>query len=244
MISTSVPGLTLVPVDALLGPVSRPEEPSTPAMVLHRPDGLSFVGAGSLAGLEGDARRRMKYQAGSHDAAGFLPPPSGARARVVYARGTGRVRGSGLDVRKSLHKVLVVVLSTSAFFNLTQLFLPADAAGVDMAGLKNLRFEYAGVSDPALRRRAWDLSSVGSVGVLLKFGTNGSRDDQGRHQCVAVEASWTPELGVSCACSEVENCLKDGAVCSMREPMVDALKAVQAALGVTMQQLFSILSAS
>jgi len=44
---------------------------------------------------------------------------------------------------------------------------------------------------------------VGNVGVLLKFGTNGSRDDKERHQCVAVEATWTPELGDSCARSEV-----------------------------------------
>jgi len=243
--SCSVPGLALAAADALIGPSRGLEEPSDPAQVLHHPGGLlSFVGAGSLAHLRSHSSRRSEDQAPDGRAAGFLPPPSGTPDRVVYARGTGRVKGSGLDVRESLHAVLVVVLATSAYFNLTRLFLPEDAAGVDLAGLRDLRYKFARVSDPALRRRAWDLSPVGSVGALLKFGTNGSRDDQGRHQCVAIEATWTAESGVTSACSEAENCLKEGAVCSMQEPMTNALDSVRASLGVTMEQLFSILSAS
>ena len=243
--STSVPGLALAPADDLLSPWRGPEEPSHPAQVLHHHHGLlSFVGVGSFLQLHADAQRRLLDGEDRGGAVGFLPAPSGAPDRVVYARGTGRVKGSGLDVRKSLHAVLVVVLSTSAYFNLTRLVLPEDAAGVDLAGLKMLRFNFARVSDPALRRRAWDLSPVGSIGALLKFGSSGSRDDQGRHQCVAVEATWTAESGIVCSCSEAENCLKDGAVCSMQEAMTNTLDSVRAALGVTTEQLFMILSAS
>lgn len=173
-----------------------------------------------------------------------LGGPSGLAKRPSgYPRsGPGRTPGSALDVRESVYNVVVVLLSTSAFLNLTELIDPEDASYVDIEGLQNLRHSLSKVTDQALSTKAWDLSRSGSVGVLLKFGSSGSRDDEGRHLAVAVEATLTSN-GVRCACSTAESCLGDTA-CSLQQPMERALDAVRAALGVTMDDLFEILSAS
>lgn len=169
-----------------------------------------------------------------------LGGPSGLAKRPSgYPRsGPERTPGSALDVRESVYNVVVVLLSTSAFFNLTELIDPEDASYVDIEGLQNLRHSLSKVTDQALSTKAWDLSRSGSVGVLLKFGSSGSRDDEGRHFAVAVEATLASN-GVRCACSTAESCLGDTA-CSLQQPMERALDAVRAALGVTMDDFFEI----
>lgn len=168
---------------------------------------------------------------------GFVKRPGG-----YPRRGPGRTPGSALVVRESVYNVLVVLLATSAFLNLTELFEPEEASYVDLEGLCSLRHSLAKVTDRALSTKAWDLSRSGSIGVLLKYGSSGSRDDEGRHLAVAVEATLA-DKGVVCACSAAEACLRDAA-CSLQEPMERALDAVRAALGVTMADVFEILSAS
>ena len=157
-------------------------------------------------------------------------------------RGPGRKKGSGLDLRESLLKVLLVLLSTSAYMNLMELFAPDELVHVNLKGLRDLRYKLSKITDKALRTRAWDLSRSGAVGVLIKYGTGGSRDDRGRHLAVAVEVSLTKD-GVVCVCSEAEKCLGEGG-CSMQEPMYKALDEVRLAAGVTMADLFVILGAS
>lgn len=157
-------------------------------------------------------------------------------------RGPGRTPGSALQVRDSVYKVIVVLLGTSAYLNLTELFDPEDAAQVNIEGLCSLRHTFSKVTDQALSTKAWDLSRSGSVGVLLKYGSGGSRDDKGRHLAVAVQATLTNK-GVVCTCSEAESCLGEN-VCYLQQPMEQALDAIRDALGVTMPDLFEILSAS
>jgi len=157
-------------------------------------------------------------------------------------RGPGRKKESGLDVRESLHQVLLVLLSTSAYLNLSELFDPSELINVNLEELRNLRHKLSTVTYKALRTRAWDLSRSGAVGVLVKYGTGGSRDDQGRHLAVAVVASLKNNR-VVCTCSEAETCLATGG-CSMQEPMELALDEVRSALGVTIADLFVILGAS
>jgi len=169
--------------------------------------------------------------------ASFIERPGG-----YPRRGPGRKKGSGLDLRESLLQVLLVLLSTSAYMNLMELFAPDELAHVNLTGLRNLRYKLFKITDKALRTRAWDLSRSGAVGVLIKYGTGGSRDDRGRHLAVAVEVSLTKD-GVVCVCSEAEKCLGDGS-CSMQEPMQKALDEVRLAAGVTMADLFVILGAS
>lgn len=166
----------------------------------------------------------------------------GKQSKGYPRAGPGRHKGNSLQVRESLHSVLVVLLSNSAYLNLTELFDPEDAALLDLNGVRELRHSMSKVTDRALRTKAWDLSRSGSVGVLLKFGAGGSRDSEGRHQAVAVEAKLTSE-GVVCTCSAPESCLGVGMTCSLEQPMVQALDAVRAALDVTMADLFEILSA-
>lgn len=174
--------------------------------------------------------------------------PIGGPSRLVkrpggFPRpGPGRTPGSALNVRESAFNVIVVLLSTSAFLNITELFEPEDASHVDLEGLCNLRHSLSKVTDQVLSAKAWDLSRCGSVGVLLKYGSSGSRDDEGRHLAVAVEATLTSK-GILCACSAAESCLHaDG--CFLQAPVERALEAVRAALGVTMADVFEILSAS
>jgi len=154
--------------------------------------------------------------------------------------GRGRLKGSGLDVRESLYKVLVVVLCTAAYVNLRDLFAPKNMDSLDVAGLEKLRNQHSDMSNAALGTRAWSLGPSGSVGALLKFGTGGSRDDAGRHMCVGVQAELKA-TGIVCTCSESDNCLEAG--CTLQVPTALALDSVCAALGVTMAQLSSVLSA-
>lgn len=135
-----------------------------------------------------------------------------------------------------------MLLSTSAFLNLTELFEPEEASHVDLEGLRNLRHSLYKVTDQALSATAWDLSRSGSVGFLLKYGSGGSRDDEGRHLAVAVEATWTSK-DILCACSPAEACLH-AAGCSLQAIVKRPLEAVRAALGVTMADVFEILSAT
>lgn len=185
-----------------------------------------------LAGLESAADRLTLKPC--HD---FVTRPGG-----FPRRGPGRTPGSALQVRDSVYKVIVVLLATSAYLNLTELFEPEDAAQVNIEGLCNLRHTLSKVTDQALRTKAWDLSRSGSVGVLLKYGSGGSRDDKGRHLAVAVQATLT-DKGVVCTCSEAESCLGENS-CYLQDPMELALDAVRDALGVTMPDVFEILSAS
>lgn len=156
--------------------------------------------------------------------------------------GRGRVLGSGLDVRESLDNVLVVLLATSAYLNLTELFEPEEAAQLDLNGLRNLRYSLAKVTYKALGNKAWDLSRSGAIGVLVKYGARGSQDDEGRDLAVAVEATLMSEVVVF-MCSASESCVSKKA-CTMQQPMEAALDKVRAALGVTMADLFEILGAS
>jgi len=176
------------------------------------------------------------------------PHPAAAQRPAIpetgwFFAGPGRTKGSGLDMRESLHKVLVVMLATAAWVNLQHLFHPDELDNVNMEGLKKLRFEYRKVTDKALATRAWDLARSGSVGLMIKFASGGSRDGQGRHLTVAVEA-YLRDDAVVCACSEAEACLRQAGGCSLLAPMTRALDAVRRALGVTMSDVFCILSPS
>lgn len=170
------------------------------------------------------------------------PPVALVRAGGFPRPGPGRTPGSALHVRDSVYKVIVVLLATSAYLNLTELFDPEDADQVDIQGLCKLRHSLSKVTDQALSTKAWDLSRSGSVGVVLKFGSGGSRDDKGRHLAVAVQATLTKNA-VVCTCSEAESCLLEKG-CFLQEPMELALEALRGALGVTMADVFEILSVS
>jgi len=108
-------------------------------------------------------------------------------------RGPGRKKGPGLDVRNSLLQVLVVLLSTSAYLNRTELIDATELRDVSVQALCDMRQKLRRFTDKALSTRAWELSRSGPVGVMVKYGTCGSREDRGRHLAVAVEASFTGE---------------------------------------------------
>jgi len=197
-----------------------------------RPDGtLRFVDAWAFLGIAANGPTP-----GADESSGS----EGGDAPGWPRAGRGRLKGSGLDLRESLYKVLVVVFCTAAYVNLRDLFTPEDMDSLEVAGLEQLRHQYSDMTNAALGTRAWSLGPSGSVGALLKFGTGGSRDDAGRHMCVGVQAEVTAK-GIVCTCSEAENCLEAG--CSLQVPTALALDSVRAALGVTMGELFSVLSA-
>jgi len=200
----------------------------------NHPDGtLRFIDSSAFLGLAADGFPTRVSDSSSSEEGGAVGWP---RA------GNGRQQGSGLNVRESLFKVLVFVLSTSAYMNLGDLFMHEDINDVDMAALGLLRFKYKQLTDVALLTRAWSLAPSGTVGALLKFGSGGSRDDDGRHLCVGVNAELSEKAVVVCTCSEYENFLEMG--CSLQLPMERALEAVRSALGVTMSDLFVVLVAS
>jgi len=114
-------------------------------------------------------------------------------------RGPGRKKGSGRDVRVSLHQVLFVLVSTSAYLKFSEFFDPSKLINVDLEEQRNLRQQLSMFTYEALRTRAWDLSRSGAVVVLVKYGRGGSRNDRGRHLAVAVVASLKKN-SVACTC--------------------------------------------
>lgn len=202
-----------------------------------------FVDVDDLVGAAGGMSLGAPRGVGAADGMSLGAPRGVVKRRVGYPRaGPGRLKGSALQVRDSLHDVFVVLFATTAYLNLTEIFEPEEASQVDLDGLRNLRHSLAKVTDKALHKKAWDLSRSGYVGALIKFQSGGSRDDEGRHQAVAVEVSLRGS-SIVCACSAEEACFSMGA-CSMTEPVEQSLETVRAALGVTMPDLFEIFGVS
>lgn len=190
---------------------------------------VAFMGREDLLG----AADRVTFEA---------PPPPWVRGGGFPRLGSGRTPGLALVIRDAMYNVIVVLLTTSAYLNLTELFESEDAALVDLGGLCNLRDTLVKVTYQALRTMACDLPRSGALRMLLKFGSGGSRDDKGQHLAVAVQASLTSK-GVVFTCSEAESCLREEG-CYLQEPMERALEAVRKALGAKAADVFEILSAS
>lgn len=138
---------------------------------------------------------------------------------------------------------LVAVLDCrEPLFTPFRIFEPEKASQVGLERLSSLRHSLAKVTDKALHKKAWDLSLSGVIGAHIKFVSGGSRDDEGRHQAVAVEISLSVS-GIVCTCSTEEACRslrRD----FMKEPVKQSLDTVRAAMSVTMANLFEIFSVS
>lgn len=138
---------------------------------------------------------------------GAQPATAVADRAIGYPRpGPGRKKGTSLQVHESVRYAILVLLATSTYLNLTDLLEPEDVAQVDLAVLQELRQSHSKVTHQALRMKAWDLSRSVAIGVILKYGPGGSRDREGRHQAMAVEAKLT-STGIICTCSAPESCL-------------------------------------
>jgi len=156
--------------------------------------------------------------------------------------GPGRLEGSGLRLSDSLGDVLVVMFATMAYQSLTKRFDSSDDTMKALSGLRALRRRYKRITYAALRNRVWDLAPSGAIGVVVKFGGTGSRDNKGKHQVLVATASLAGE-DVVCSCSEEERCLGPSG-CSLRIPMVAALEKVRVAMEVNMADFFMVLRAS
>jgi len=173
---------------------------------------------------------------------GFVAPTAPRDAAGWQMEWPGRELGSGLRLRESLGKVLKVLFCTMAYASLKQRFDSSDDTLRAMAAIRDMRRNHSRITYRALKSRAWDLAPSGAVGVVLRFGGIGSRNDEGQHQGV-VATAWLDGEDVRCACSEEEQCLgADG--CSLRIPMVGALEVVRQRMGVDMATLFDVLNAA
>lgn len=148
----------------------------------------------------------------------------GARARRDPQRppgfpnaGSGRRRGSALDVRESMRKVLVILFCRQIIASLEQR-TALDAAGEALLGeaimqVKIKRDEYRNITNEMLATKAWTLRRSGCVGALFQFKDIGARDRLARDCNLAIELylSATDELVVTCSRS-AEDCLSDGCI--------------------------------
>eukprot|EP00168_Porphyra_purpurea_P019326 TRINITY_DN7642_c0_g1_i1.p1 TRINITY_DN7642_c0_g1~~TRINITY_DN7642_c0_g1_i1.p1 ORF type:complete len:739 (+),score=142.50 TRINITY_DN7642_c0_g1_i1:62-2218(+) len=172
---------------------------------------------------------------------GFAPPTVPRNEAGWQQDGPGRSIGSGLRLREQLGKVLEVLFCSVAYASLKQRFDSSDETIREMAALRGMRLAHKKITCKALRGRTWDHSPSGAVGMVLRFGGIGSRNDAGKHQEV-VATAWLEGGDVRCACSEQEQCLgAEG--CSLRIPMVGALEKVRLTMGVDMATLFDDLNA-
>lgn len=208
---------------------SRPSMTTT-----HQFDGGSIDYSNADAIMSGDANVAIPKR-------GFDPADAKNCGTGWQQEGPGRVEGSGLKLRASLDDVLVVMFATAAQQSLKQLFDSTTQTFQSLAGLRQLRRSLERITYKALRGRAWDLAPSGAIGVVLRFGGLGARNGKGQHELLVVTASLV-ELDLVVACSAEERCLGDGG-CSMRTSMVGALEKVRVAMGVSMDDLFMVLSA-
>lgn len=173
-----------------------------------------------------------------------LEPPAGTvNMPIGFPRsGPGREKGSTLNVRKSLVSVLVVLLATTAYLNLNEIFEPKEADQEDLEGLRNQHYSLAKTTEKAIDTKAWDPSRSVYIGALINFESGASRDGEERHLVVAVELSLTSS-GLVRTCSAEEPChtVKERA---MKHPMEHALGTVRAAQGVTMADILETLGVS
>jgi len=200
----------------------------------RRVDGATIDHSNANAILSGTAEVAMP-------GSGFNPATVKNDGRGWPSEGPGRVEGSGLKLRKSLENVLVVMFASAAHQSLQERFDSSADTFRSMAALRKLRRELDCITYKDLRGRAWDLAPSGAVGVVLRFGGLGARDGKGQHELLVSTASLVrQELVISCSADE--RCLGDGG-CSMRTSMVNSLEKVRSAMGVSMADLFLVLSA-
>jgi len=127
-----------------------------------------------------------------------------------------------------------------AFASLMQRFESSDDTIRAMGALRAMRRAHEKITYKALRGRTWDLAPSGAVGVVLRFGSVGSRNDAEKHE-VAVASARLERGDVRCACSEEEQCLDVGG-CFFRILMVDALEKVRLRIGAAMETLFDVIN--
>jgi len=158
--------------------------------------------------------------------------------------GRGRTRGSGLDVRASMHQILVIL-----FCRQIEASLGLREAGDSRSehllsgcttSVRQQRRLYSHITDAVLSTKAWTLRRSGSVGALFKFKDKGARDNQARDSNLAVEIflSDADELGVACSRSE-EDCVVDG--CSQKAVVLGALQEVVACTGMDLTGVLGLL---
>ena len=153
--------------------------------------------------------------------------------------GPGRAQGSGLQLRRSLEDVLVVMFATMANESLSEPFDSSERVFLSLAALRKLRMEYDHITYKALHGRVWNPAPSGAIGVVLCFSAPGSRDKNGQHQLLVATASLEGEEVVF-TCSEEERRLGDGG-CSLRAPMRAAVERVRRAMDVTLANLSEVL---
>jgi len=192
----------------------------------------------------------MSIYVGQDAPIGCRPPPHGVRARTPRRRGfqragDGRARGSGLDVRSSLQKILVVLFSRQLITLLGKREASDDSSSELLrsciVNLTALRATYGDVKDSAMAGKVWTLRRSGVVGALLKFQDKGARDNQARDANLAVEVFLTNGGEPIVCCSRLEeDCVRDG--CAQRASVLGALEEVMEASGMELPDVLGLLS--
>lgn len=128
--------------------------------------------------------------------------------------GPGREQGSGLRLLQSLEDVLLVMMATSAYTSLKENFDSSELTFQALSQLKVLRRQYERITYAGMRNRVYDLAPSGAIGVLVRFGGQGSRDGDGNHMVVVITVSLIEDQ-LEGACSTEERCLSASG-CSYR----------------------------
>lgn len=113
-------------------PSQPPSLPLPPRRRRRHPLALSPPRAASAAAVSGF------HNLCSRDVASEQRHRSCCWRTLLPRRGSGRKKGTALQVRESVHHRILVLLATSAYLNLTELFEPVDAEQVDINGLREL----------------------------------------------------------------------------------------------------------
>lgn len=153
--------------------------------------------------------------------------------------GPGRPKGTGLHVRESLEEIAIVIFCR----DVNKLFLDGEPSDVvtanSLSSVAALRHVHAKCSDRKIADRAFSLLPLEGVGLIVKFGRDALRDDDGPEQAVVVELTTLYNDELLCACSSPEQCLLVG--CTFADAVKTAWRKVSEACGAAPATLLRVM---
>jgi len=162
------------------------------------------------------------------------------RAGRVTVPGPGRALGSSLDLHESMGDATVVALCEALLTAVKKEFAEDRYRTGSVEKLETLQAGI-GLSLSAVKNSVWTLERSGIVGLLLRYKAASIYARDGSHNMVVVEATWSTEVGLVLACSEVEACLDAAGGCRFAPAVLDAFEKVRAAVNVPMQTVLELL---
>ena len=234
--------LRMVPFDPAVS-LSQLTGTRDASLVLCRDGTEPYHGAGN-DGMDGvgdaDPVAACKEAVGEPRVGGPRVQVPDVRAGWVTVPGPGRPLGSGLDLHESMGDATVVAMCDALLTAVRKEFAEDRYRTGIVEKLETLQAG-TGLSLSAVKNSVWTLERSGIVGLLFRYTAASNHTRDGSHNMVAVEATWSTEVRLLLACSEVEACLDAAGGCCSAPAVLNAFEKVRAAVNLPMQTVLELL---